>query len=512
MDFVKKHLLMLISAAVAVLALVILFLGISRLEGTKEVLNKAQDLAKRVEDILAGVPVQTADGRTIKLIPTEKTIEEMKKLEIVYKEQGYSALQKALHENVGYDPAKKTLRRQLLLDGVFPKPVSDDRPFKFPQKYKEAIDGLLPGIQAGGVPTAKDIAEEREILAQEEGLMTPGTSANEKPKPTPASVRRGFEAQPAESAGQAGSELDNKAVALAAGKKADKIKVYCDSIAALDVIQNLYARTEGTPPGVELMWWAQLSYWIQSDILNAIAQANASAKNVRESVVKRILSVQVAHGYQLVTEDGRTTFVGANDIQSPSLNFTNLASDKFYDIVRFQVNLIIDARKIPQWIDAMYKQSHCLLYMWNIQAMDSSDVRGESGSGSMPVGGGMGGPNFGGTTVPQAGSVYQYGSSPVVRLKTWWEAYLLRDFYHWGIVGYGIDKATEKSFVSLYNGKKQELESIDLRTGLDGLMPKTIRQALGSETPDAAEGAETSGPRPPRAPKPTRNSNGNEGE
>jgi hypothetical protein len=509
MDFVKKHLLMLISAAVAVLALVILFLGISRLEGTKDVLNKAQDLAKRVEDILVGVPVVTADGQTRKLIPTEKVNEEMKKLEIICKEQGYQTLQKALQENVGYDPAKKTLRRQVLLDGVFPKPASDDRPFKFPQKYKEAIDGLLPGIQAGGAPTAQEIADEKELLAQEEGLLPSGTRESAKPAATPAVGRRNLEARATESAGQAGSELENKAVALAASKKADKIKVYCDSVAALDVIQNLYTRTEGTPPGVELMWWAQLSYWIQGDILHAVAQANAPAKNVRDSVVKRILGIQMAHGYQVVTEDGRTVFVGANDIQAPQ-NFTNLASDKFYDIVRFQVDVIIDARKIPQWIDAMYKQSHCLLYMWNLQAVDTLDTKDASGSGATGMRSG-GGPDFG-SVVPQAGSLYQYGPSPVVRLKTWWEAYLLRDFYHWGIVGYGIDKATGKSFVSLYDGKKQDLEDIDLRTGLEGLMPKSIRQALGSEAPDAAEGGEASGSRPPQTPRPPRNSNGNEGE
>jgi hypothetical protein len=39
----------------------------------------------------------------------------------------------------------------------------------------------------------------------------------------------------------------------------------------------------------------------------------------------------------------------------------------------------------------------------------------------------------------------------------------------------------------LYNGKKQELEDIEQRTGLVGLMPKTIRQALGSESQDSPD-------------------------
>ncbi len=500
MDFVKKHLLMLISAVVAVLALVILFLGISQLGGMKELLDKAQSLAKQVEDILKGVPVQTPDGRTVSLIPTQKVNDEMKKLKIVFDEQGDQTLQKALLENIGYDPATKNIRRRLLMDGIFPKPVSDDRPFKFPQKYKEAIDGLLPGIQAGEAPTSKEIEAEKEALAQDDISSMEETKDKGKAKPANPD-RRGYNVGLMESAGQAVSESDDKAVAIAANKKADTIKVYCSSISALDYIPNLYQPVGGNPPSVEMMWWGQLAYWIQSDILNSIAQVNTPAKNVRESTVKHILEIRVSHGYHLVTEDGRSTFVGLNDIPSGPQNFAYLASEKYYDIVRFQVDLIIDARKIPQWIDSMYKQTHCLLYMWNIQAADSLDIKGSGGD----VGGG---PSFGGMMMSKSSSLYKYGSSPVVRLKSWWETYLLRDFYHWGIVGYGRDKETGKLYGSLYNGKKQELEDMEQRTGLEGLMPKTIRQALGSEAPDTTEGAGVSAP--PRAPRPQRNPSGNE--
>jgi hypothetical protein len=497
MDFIKKHLLIVISAAVSVLALVILVLGISRVSGAKEVLNQAQQQMDRVIDILKGVLVIGPDGRSTNMIPTEKVVEDMRKLEVVFKEQGYQTLQKALEQNVGYDPVKKTLeKRQPLMEGIFPKPASDDRPFKFPQVYKEALNGLLARMKAGGLPTAKEIADEKELASQEQGLMpvnvdkpksrlthevAPRDIGMAPPGPGfgPIAPGMGPAMRPGVGLGtgsgnygdQDKSGLNVQAALKAAAKNAAKIKVYCDSIQSLDVIPEVYTLQSGTPPGVENMWWAQLSYWIQKDIVEAIFQANSQAKDVMESTVKRVLGIKVMHGYLVSSEEGKTGFVGRDEMQGPD-NFANLGSDKYYDVVRFQLDLIVDARKIPLLIDAMYKQSHYLLYMWNIEAFTPPTAQ-SSASDSV--------------TQDQ---LFVYGNVPLVRLTTWWEGYLFRDFYHWGIVGYGIDKETGKSFLLLYNGKKQELEDIEQRTGLEGLMPKTIRQALGSESEDSsAEGS-----------------------
>jgi hypothetical protein len=494
MDFIKKHLLIVISAAVAVLALVILVLGISRVSGAKEVLSQAQQQLDNVSGILKGVPVTGPDNQSMNLIPTEKAVADMKQLEGVFKEQGYHTLQKALEENVGYDPVKKTLKREPLMKGIFPKPASDDLPFKFPQRYKEALDGLLTQMTAGEVPTQKEIAEELELVSQEQGLM-PANADKSKNRLAPGVAPQSIGQVPGPGYGpgmmvpgmrpgvgpgtgsgnyadQGKSDLSVQAALRAAAKNAAKIKIYCDSIRSLDVIPEVYTLQSGNPPGVENMWWAQLSYWIQQDIVGAIDKTNSQAKDVTESPIKRILGIKIMHGYLVSPEEGKTGFVGRDEMQGPE-NFANLSSDKYYDIVRFQLDLIVDARKIPLLIDAMYKQSHYLLYMWNIEAFTPPAAQASaSGSGVTPE------------------QLFVYGNAPLVRLTTWWEGYMLRDFYHWGIVGYGIDKETGKSFILLYNGKKQELEDIEQRTGLEGLMPKTIRQALGSEAEDSsAEGS-----------------------
>ena len=79
-------------------------------------------------------------------------------------------------------------------------------------------------------------------------------------------------------------------------------------------------------------------------------------------------------------------------------------------------------------------------------------------------------------------NLYDYGTAaPVVELTTYWETYLLSDFYHWGIVGYDLNKETNKPVLVMYDGKRVEVESIEKRDNLKGLMPKMIRAALSGE-------------------------------
>ncbi|MFA5864183.1 MAG: hypothetical protein WC975_05790 [Phycisphaerae bacterium] len=460
MDFVKKNLILVVSGAVALLALAGLVLGIGQIGGVAALLSPAQQEADTVKSLLTGVPVAVPGGETKNLIPTQGVIENLKKVGVLFKVQGNKALQEVLQENIGYDPVKKTLKRGPILDGIFPQPVPETLSYKFPVKYKEAINSLLVKMQAGGIPNAKEIAGEKEWLLRQQGLMSEDIT---KPKGT--KLTRG---KPGATFGIGQENMDVQASFGAAMKKAEKIKVYCEPFSSLDIISEVYSPTTGRPPAVEDMWWAQLSYWIQDDIANAVAQTNASAKNVLDSVVKQINKVQVMHGYLLSSEEGKVDFVGATEFSGPE-SFSGLKSDQYCDVLRFSIVLTVDSRKIPSFIDAMYRQSHYLLYMWNIEAVNPSSVS-----------------NAGNYATAKTPDLYQFGSAPVVKLTTYWEGYLLRDFYHWGIVGYGVnDKG--KSFVSLYNGTTKELEDMDKRTGLTGLMPKTIRQALGSEPGDNPE-------------------------
>ena len=73
----------------------------------------------------------------------------------------------------------------------------------------------------------------------------------------------------------------------------------------------------------------------------------------------------------------------------------------------------------------------------------------------------------------------RFGSAPVVTAQLYWEAYFLHDYYRHGIIGYGVDQESGKSYVDLLDGTKKMLKSPDDRSGLAGLMPAELQKALG---------------------------------
>lgn len=439
MDFIKKNLIVIVSALVGVLSLVAIFIGASRVSGNQELLAQAGQYLETISSIEKGVPVTTPDGKLVNLIPTSESVEKLKQVARVYKAQGYDALQDALRINIGYDKKTKKTRRQLIMDGIFPEPTSQDKPYKFRKAYRDAIAQLLKKLDAGSAPTEEDIERNLEIVAQDMGFLASETAKNKGEK-------SGGKKDDTE------DDLEQSAYQKAIIEQAKKIKVYCDRD-ALDIIDEAYDISTGQPPLLEEMWWAQQSLWLQSDIVNAIAQSNSSAKDVTESVVKRILDIKMMHGY--ITEDG--SFAGTDDPGLPE-SFTGMNSTKYYDIVRFSVSIIIDVTKIPSFIDEMYKQNYYTMYLCGIESVNTEK------KGSM-----------------QGEDLYYYGPAPVVKFTSYWETYLLRDFYHWGIIGYSVDKKTGYSFLILYDGSKHKVKNIEDRTGLKGLMPKPIRDLISGQ-------------------------------
>lgn len=445
MDFIKKNLIMVISAAVAVLAIVLIVLGMMKIGSVKEDFSAVNSQLTTIEDLSRGVSVELEDGKRMNLIPTEKIVEKIKGLSAQSKAQGYKLLERSLKENIGYNPQTSEIKRKILVDGIFPTPISDAQPWKFRNEYRKAIDDLLKTMQAGPVPSEKEIAEEEENVAQDLGFLMDDIGGGAK------TTRRAAMTQSQD-------DLKIWAVVSAAKKRADEIKVYCNQ-SNLDIIGEVYTSTGGTPPTVESMWWAQLSLWLQQDIAHAVAEANREAKNVTQSVVKRITNLGLMHGYLL--KDG---YIGREQSQLPE-SFTGMVSSDHYNVLRFSITCVVDASRIPQFIDAMYKQGHYVLYSWSIA--DIQDIAADKNVSSY---GGM-----------KLNNLYDYGTAPVVELTTYWETYLLSDFYHWGIVGYDLNKETNKPVLVMYDGKRVEVESIEKRDNLKGLMPKMIRAALSGE-------------------------------
>jgi hypothetical protein len=458
MDFVKKNLIMIISAAVVVLSLVLIVLGMSSVSSVKEDMAATESQLSAVESLARGVPVPDPKGGSVNLIPTAKNVKAIKDVAAQAKAQGYKLLEVGLKENVGFDQKTGKIKRMPFLDGIFPKPVNDAQPYRFRPTYKETLDQILKTMDAGTVPSSEDLETSEEELAQEMGflmdeILSPDSTGAKAAKRNSRKSNTSNE-----------EELKKMAIKMAADKRASAIKVYCGTN-ELDVIASCLTAS-GTAPAIEEMWWAQLSVWLQQDFAAAIAETNASAKNVTESVVKRILSIQMMHGY--ILPDG---FVGRQENTTLPESFVGLESNDHYDMLHFGITLVVDARRIPEFIDAMYKQNHYVLYSWKIEELDASSSDRRSSSNQVN---------------PE--ELYRYGTAPVVKLTTYWEGYLLRDFYHWGIVGYDLNKETGKPVLVMYNGERKDVDDIANRDNLAGLMPKAIREALTDDSEDGSGG------------------------
>lgn len=445
MDFIKKNIVIVVSIAVAVLSIVMMIIGIGRISYAKEELNSSTQYINEINSILKGVPVKI-DGRTINLIPTEDVVKQLEEIANSYKAASLKVLEDILHHNIGYDPKRGTTRRDLIIDGVFPKVTSQDRPFLFRGNYRSAMKGLLDLVSAGNAPTEEEIAKYTELVRQDLGFLISKT----------ADQRGGQEVEYTE------DKIKQIAIQKAVLAKASSIKLYC-SEDTLDIIKEAYLTTLGQPPTLEDMWWAQLSYWLQKDIFTAIAQTNEGAKDVTESIVKRILSLKIMHGY--IVEGG---FIARDEANLPD-SFTGLTSNKYFDVTRFSITAIVNQAKLPIFINNMYKLGHYTLYLCNIEAITLFQE----------------GPTETRRARFSEEDLYYYGSEPVVKVTMYWETYLLRDFYHWGIIGYDLDQETGKVILKLYDGTQIKVNNLEDRKPIEeagkGLMPESIRKALAEQ-------------------------------
>jgi len=452
MDILRKYAVIVISGAISVLALVGIGLGASRFSAAQSRLDQAKIVQERINSADQGVKVKTAEGTVKHIIPTEKLLEKFRTVAAARLFETVRTRREALRRNIGYDPTTGKTKRQVLLKGIFPNPTGAAS-YGFCRAYREAIQALLGQLNAGSPPTQEDIANHLEQLHRVLGFHA------ELSKPSGASDQ-----------GAAISLTDEDkrlhAKQQAAMDKAKSITIYA-GINSLDVLSDVCATESGRPHGLDMMWWAQMSLWIQQDIVAAVAELNESADNVLSAPVKRLVKIGIQHGYSMSPASGGG-FYGLVDRSDRGLSFAGIEANEFYDVMSFDLDMVIDVRQIPLLIDAIYRQGHYLVYQWDIEAekTEQSEQRRSS----------RGDQNH----------LYRYGSDPIVRFTSSWQTYLFRDFYHWGIVDYKEVDDQGNFVVQLYDCNTVVVPDFDRRKGvkgLEGLMPETIRVELtGGET------------------------------
>jgi hypothetical protein len=269
---------------------------------------------------------------------------------------------------------------QPLVEDVFPEGDTDAR-FRFLRRYNTAMLGLMDSLRWGSLPTESEIGhmseriDEEHFRSLERGLDRGAVGSEQRPtgdRFTSAGVLT-----------KVGARTDAEARASMASAQ----QIYCYAVtfsgAKSHEIPSLYfhpyMEDTGTlePPTMEDCWWAQIGYWIQKDVVDAIVAVNdaaaAAAKERGEDrwigimPVKDVISIRLSDEYVVADEEdyvGATAGGYGEALPSATANtvFTKSVTSPAYEVIQFTVKLVMDQRDIPRLVDRICRNRfHTLL-------------------------------------------------------------------------------------------------------------------------------------------------------
>ncbi len=355
MGFIKKNAFLLGCALGGIIGVGLMLWGMSRM-GT---VRSEMDLAKRLYgdlDRVAGSAVQP------KSIDAEKDRirQARNQQEQVLAHFAARNVRKPLLENLLPDPGRGTQGKQLRYD--------------FRSKYQDAMNSLLLRLNAGQPPSKQEIENTADYLrkkAMEEQEFGAGDGESPKggagrPGPGSRGPGTGDSAAMPERKGPASTqaywaalkdEAQNDATMLTCIDKARNIFCYASvgRGGSFD-LHRMFLDTDETAPGMADIWLAQLLYWIQEDIAEALANVNdrAAARLEKPWVgnlpIKDVRSIGVSD-YIQDTDSSPATNVraqpGDRPPEHPDAVFTHLAAETLYDVINVRLRIVIDVRALP---------------------------------------------------------------------------------------------------------------------------------------------------------------------
>ena len=151
----------------------------------------------------------------------------------------------------------------------------------------------------------------------------------------------------------------------------------------LDVAPGIVGNARPRP---EAVWWAQVMLWVQTDVLNAIKEANTTKlangqapKNLMEAPVKRLLRIQIPTMNIFVTAAGQAPAAAdpnaAADAALPKVvqaSPTGRVSNGMFDVVHFQVIADMEVEKIPQVIRTFSHNRLMSVFHVDVKHIDAS--------------------------------------------------------------------------------------------------------------------------------------------
>jgi hypothetical protein len=359
MEIVKKNLVSIICGVVALAALVAAFVW--PLDGyftdLKGKVEKRAALEKKVQGLLnkqRSVPTFTSDTSK----PEADRLTKFPSREIIKKGEEAQKKVRQTSEKV-YDAAwqMNNAGHPLVVAGSLPKPLNDTIAIGFQRKLKEALDAMRTERLMAGVPPTEEQLKNRQGQIwqemQKKFVVVDGEVKNQE------QVMGMYNAAIAKLPDQMKEEM------------ATTWKMYIDPLYVMRVPDYIPAESAPTP---NQMWWAQVSYWVTTDVAATIEELNANSKTVTTSPVKNLqvlsipdnffppLNVQAAPvrgADAAAAADAGTSATGGlpdaaiaipdGSAQSP----TKRISNNLFDVVQFRLVVDIEADKVPLFLKTL---------------------------------------------------------------------------------------------------------------------------------------------------------------
>lgn len=411
MDIVKKHLFSIICGGVALLAVVAAFWPMNGL-----FLTLNADLAKshdnyvqfqnlgREEHKMPVVDLEKPEAEKLSEFPTQRVIDEGRKIVAKVHEETEKLSTDALLMN----------RHEPLLPGLLPdakgsNSILDD----FKRRYFRAMDDFKKQLNATLPPNAEEVAKELERRRVEKWepqyITSPnGQRINEQ---------------------DINTKMEEERAALPLQMKIDRsmrFSMYYSNDRSFDYHPGIPKVDDPQYPDIIDVWIAQLSLWIQQDIVNAIVETNnagdpSKPHNVDNSIVKRLWGIDIRKEY--FTKTGITSISNAIQIQADpkntaaqlppiedptapitkqyGLSITGRICNPVYDVMQFTLKTDVDARYFPVFMANLTRNRFITILKADVKAVDREKTQANG---------------------------YVYGKAPVVQLILKCEAVFFRDW------------------------------------------------------------------------------------
>lgn len=391
MDFVKTHWRPIAFAAVCLLGV---GAGVWGYLGGSEIEERLQSI-ERLRSAVEQQGRSPANARTIEA--KEKDVakanaEFEEAMTAALARQQFNAFESQVDESGKIVPAP----RKPLVENALPQPASAAVAIEFKHAYERAFAGLVERLNGRGKPTNDEISEHAERLNQ---LRSGGDSGQKGAWGAGAGIER--EEDDSKGDRSLAEVLRDYPRARITEEIAKKYWMYVDDFS---IGKHEIARSEDAPTDVAI-WQAQMSLWIQQDIVTALARCNeARAEELRKANRTGdiwVANMPVKRLIRLGIDNRLGKGGGSNGRGGFATSFTGQDNNDKMFVVPIAVELVVEEASMMRIVDEL-----CRIGFYTPTAIKFNQVK----------------PN-------PAQEDFIYGAAPAVEMQIDLEGYYFRKVY-----------------------------------------------------------------------------------